>query len=101
MSAIASKTRKLTSAAELLLSTASLNVKARLSRSYSTAATKRSMSRLIAFAKSQRGSHECRSYDLPRGGQMVRDSVESQVPLHVGGQHSPGRVKRWHDRSTP
>jgi hypothetical protein len=50
-SAIASKTRKLTSAAALLLSIASLNVKARLSRSYSTAAMKGSMFRLMAFAK--------------------------------------------------
>jgi hypothetical protein len=42
-------------------STASLNVEARLSRFYSTAAMKQSMSRLTAFAKSQRGSHECSS----------------------------------------
>jgi hypothetical protein len=61
-SATASKTRKLTSAAALPLSTARLNVKARLSRSYSTDATKRSTSRLTVFAKSQRGSHECRHH---------------------------------------
>jgi hypothetical protein len=36
------------------------------SRSCSTAATKRLMSRVTAFAKSQRGNHECRSCELPR-----------------------------------
>jgi hypothetical protein len=67
VSAIASKTRTLTSAAALPLSTATLNLKARLSRSYSTAATKRSLFRLTAFAKSQRGNQESRSCELPRG----------------------------------
>src|SRR5262245_58255210 len=56
VSTIASKTRKLTSAAALSLSTASLDLKARLSRSYSTATTKRLLFRLTAFAKSQGGS---------------------------------------------
>src|SRR5215470_19788808 len=39
-----------------------------LSRACSTATTKRLLFRLTAFAKSQRGNHECRSCDLPRGG---------------------------------
>src|SRR5262249_26696803 len=66
MSAIASKTRKLTSAAALPLSTARSSLETSLSRSCSTAATKRSMSRLTAFAKSHRGNHECRWCELPR-----------------------------------
>src|SRR6266576_2266600 len=51
VSAIASKTRQLTSAATLPLSTASLNLEASLSRSCSTAATKCSLFRPTAFAK--------------------------------------------------
>src|SRR5262245_28485887 len=74
VSAIASKTRKLTSAAALPLSTASLNLEASLSRSCSTAATKCSLFRPTAFAKSQRGSHECRSCDLNRGGCLSRNA---------------------------
>jgi hypothetical protein len=44
--------KKITNAAALPLSTASLNLKTRLSRSYSMAANHRSMSWLTTFAKS-------------------------------------------------
>src|SRR5262249_26544769 len=60
-SAIASKTRKPTSAAALPLSTARSSLETTLSRSFSTATTKHLLFRLTAFAKSQRVSHECRS----------------------------------------
>src|SRR5262249_36422589 len=50
----------LTSAAALPLSTARSSLETSLSRSCSTATTKRSLFRLMTFAKSQRGSHECR-----------------------------------------
>jgi hypothetical protein len=59
--------KKITSAAALPLSTARSSLETSLSRSCSTATTKQSLFRLMAFAKSQRGSHECRSYDLPHG----------------------------------
>src|SRR5262249_53916621 len=58
----------LTSAATLPLSTARSSLETSLSRSCSTATTKRLLFPLTAFAKSQRGNHECRSCDLPRGG---------------------------------
>jgi hypothetical protein len=58
--------KKITSAAALPLSTARSSLETSLSRSCSTAATKRLMSRVTAFAKSQRGNHECRSCELPR-----------------------------------
>src|SRR5947208_5832885 len=78
MSATASKTRKLTSAAALPLSTASLNLEASLSRSCSTATTKCSLFRPTAFAKSQRGSHECRSCDLSAsdGGRLMSHKID-------------------------
>jgi hypothetical protein len=58
--------KKLTSAAALPLSTVRSSLETSLSRSCSTAATKRSMFRLTAFAKSQRGNHKRRSCELPR-----------------------------------
>jgi len=64
VSAIASKTRKLTSAAALPLSTARSSLETNLSRSFSTATTKHLLFRLTAFAKSQRGSHECASLQI-------------------------------------
>jgi len=77
VSAIASKTRKLTSAAALPLSTARSSLETNLSRSFSTATTKHLLFRLTAFAKSQRGSHECAS-DLNRGYQWL---LPSSPPL--------------------
>src|SRR5260370_41877543 len=88
VSAIASKIGKLTSAAALLLSTASLNVKARLSRSYSTGATKWSMFRLMAFAKSQRGSHECRTHGYNQRYSSRRDDFCS-IALPNGQPRRP------------
>jgi hypothetical protein len=97
VSAIASKTRKLTSAAALPLSTASLNLKASLSQSCSTAATKRSLFRPTAFAKSQRGSHECRSCDLSAsdGRRLMSHKIDWDASQKMKlGSEAP--LPAWH-----
>src|SRR5262245_30304627 len=54
--------------------TARSSLETSLSRSFSTATTKHLLFRLTAFAKSQRGSHGCRS-DLNRGPLCPRCSL--------------------------
>ena len=56
-----------------------LGLKARLSRSYSTATTKRLLFRLTAFAKSQPGNHECCSCELPRGDYLSRNTTAAEL----------------------
>jgi len=76
--ATASKTRKLTSAAALPLSTARSSLETSLSRFFSTAPTKHLLFRLTAFANSQRGSHECRS--ARRNADAARRAQANSAP---------------------
>jgi hypothetical protein len=103
VSVIASKTRKLTSAAALPLSTASLNLKVSLSRSYSTAATKRLLSRLTAFAKSYGGSHECRLCDLPDAplGGIGRPVLASNRQSFLFPDRRVAPRQAWRDGRSP
>ena len=59
--------KKTHSAAALPLSTARSSLETSLSRSFSMATTKHLLFRLTAFAKSPRGSHECRSDSIDGG----------------------------------
>jgi hypothetical protein len=74
----ASKTGKLTSEAALPLSTARSSLERSLLRFFSTAPTKHLLFRLTAFAKFQRGSHECRS--AKRNADTARRARATSAP---------------------